>query len=89
MAMSKGTGNPKHDLNHMSPAANNARLGDRIDDLITQHNLLAAKFNSLMTAIGAGGGAVPSLVVPQALASPIAIATLTSNAAPEIPGDRP
>ena len=89
MSLSKGTGNPQHDLNHMNPAANNARLGDRINDLITQHNLLTAKFNALMTALGAGGSTVPSLTTTQALASPIAIVTLTSNPSPSIPGDRP
>lgn len=89
MSLSKGSGNPKHDLNHMAPAAANVKLGDRLDDLITQHNVLIAKFNALMTALGAGGSTVPSLTVPQALPAPVAIVALNSNAAPELFGDRP
>lgn len=87
---SKGSGNVKRDLNHMAPAANNAKLGDRMDDLITQHNLLLAKFNALLAALVAANGAVlPSLAAVSALAVPVAIPALGSNAAPEITGDRP
>jgi hypothetical protein len=89
MGVSKGSGNLKRDLNHMAPAANNAKLGDRLDDLITQHNILIAKFNSLMTALGAGGSTVPTLTTTQALTSPVAIQTLATLPTPEITGDRP
>jgi hypothetical protein len=89
MGVSKGSGNLKRDLNHMAPAANNAKLGDRIDDLITQHNILVAKFNALVTTLGAGGSTVPSLTTVDAMPSPIAIQTLATLPTPEIPGDRP
>lgn len=90
MTASRGSGNPQHDLNHMAPAANVVKLGDRMYDLITNYNILASKFNALVTALGAGGGNVPSLATVDALPSPAsAIATLTAPGAPEITGDRP
>lgn len=90
MGSSKGTGNPQHDLNHSTPAANNARLGDRLFDLITQVNLLTAQHNALMAAlVAANGASVPVLTTVSALKAPIAIPALVSNPAPEIPGDRP
>jgi hypothetical protein len=88
--LSKGSGNPKHDLNHMSPAAANAKLGDRLDDLITQHNLVVAKLNALLAAlVAASGASVPAITAVTALAVPVVIPALGSNSAPEIPGDRP
>jgi hypothetical protein len=37
-----GTGNVQRDLNHSMPAAFQAKLGDVLNDLITQHNNLLA-----------------------------------------------
>lgn len=46
MATTKGTGNLKGDLNKMNPAASNAKLGDMLDELVTQHNALLAKLDA-------------------------------------------
>jgi hypothetical protein len=90
MSVSKGSGNPQRDLNHSSPAANVAKLGDRLFDLIANVNLLTAKVNALTTALNAASGAViPSLAAVTALVSPAAIPTMASSPAPEIKGDLP
>jgi len=36
-------------LNRLAPAARDAHLGDVIEDLITNHNLLLASYNDLQT----------------------------------------
>jgi hypothetical protein len=90
MTVSKGSGNLQRDLNHMTPAAANARLGDRVNDLITNLNLLTAQFNAaLALLVAANGASVPLLTTVTALKAAVAIPTLATLAAPELPGDRP
>lgn len=90
-AYSRGSGNAQKDLNHMSPAANVARLGDRVNDLTNTVNLLTAQNNALLAALTAATGAViPSLVAVNALVAPKALIVLgLPYGPPEIPGDRP
>lgn len=90
MTLSRGSGNPQKDLNHMAPAANVVKLGDRLNDLITTVNVLTAKVNALTAALAAAsGGTVPVLTAVTALTSPAAIATLAAPGAAEITGDKP
>ena len=46
MTITRGTGDPQNELNRMSPAARDAKLGDCINDLITGFNLLLAKMDA-------------------------------------------
>lgn len=43
-----GSNNNQDVLNRSMPAAHQARLGDCINDLITQHNDLVSKYNALL-----------------------------------------
>jgi len=47
----KGSGNLKNDLNRMNPAAGNAKLGDMLENVISNQNAILAKLD----AIGAAG----------------------------------
>jgi hypothetical protein len=88
MVNSRGSGNPQRDLNHSMPAAKTVKLGDRLNDLITNLNLATAKLNAAVTALAAAsGGSVPVLTAVTALQSPVAIATLTT--VPNITGGDP
>lgn len=40
-------------LNRMAPAADDAKLGATLEDLITKHNALVADFNALITKYNA------------------------------------
>jgi hypothetical protein len=77
----RGSGNPQHDLNHMAPAARTVNLGDRLNDLITNYNLLQAQHAALLAALVAANGAVlPSLAAVSALTTPATIKTLITAA---------
>jgi len=87
---SQGSGNPQRDLNHMSRVANEVRLGDILNDVITNLNYNTAQTAALLTALAAAsGGNVPSLTAVVALTAPSPVTALTVKRTPEIPGDRP
>lgn len=46
MATKNGTGNLQDELNRMNPAANHAKLGDLLSEIITKHNALAAQLDT-------------------------------------------
>jgi hypothetical protein len=77
----RGSGNPQRDLNHSMPAARTVNLGDRLNDLITNYNLLQTQYAALLAALVAANGAVlPSLAAVSALAAPVQIKTLIAAA---------
>lgn len=89
-AYSRGSGNLQRDLNHMTPAANVARLGDRLNDLTNTVNLLTAQHNALLAALTAGVGAViPSMTTTNALTAPAALTVLASPYPKSVAGDKP
>lgn len=46
MVIIKGTGNLQDELNRMNPAAAHVKLGDVLNDIITQHNALLVKLDA-------------------------------------------
>ena len=44
------------DLNRMTPAARQAKIGDILSDLIVAHNALIVKHNALLTKMDADAG---------------------------------
>lgn len=52
---------PKGKLNNIAPGAKEVGLGDIIDDLITAHNDLVAKYNALCAKLDTAGGTVAGL----------------------------
>jgi hypothetical protein len=58
MSLSRGSGNPQHDLNHSSPAASTVHLGDWLADLTTAVNFLL---------LAQSGGSLVGVTVPKQL----------------------
>lgn len=87
----RGSGSIQRDLNGFSPAANAARLGDLLADLIAAVNANTARLNTLVPLlVTASGTNVPVITTVTALAAPVAVRTLTTiPGAPELVGDRP
>jgi hypothetical protein len=50
----KGTGNLKNDLNRMNPAAGNIKLGDLLENIISNQNAILAKLDAIGAAATVG-----------------------------------
>ena len=65
----KGSGNLKTDLNRMSPAAYNIKLGDMLEQIISNQNAILAKLDAI-------GGASASAAAIATAAGTTNVATL-------------
>jgi len=87
----KGSGSIQRDLNGMAPAANTARLGDLLNDIITALNALTSRLNTLVPLlVTAAGTNVPVITTVTAITAPVAVRTINANPGkPELTGDLP